>query len=230
VEYSTNDFGLYQVAKGLGRSDDEATYLNRSRNWRNHWNPAASSTNHSGFMVPRRADGTFVSQDPLSCSGCYWGDAYYEDNAWVYSLNAIHDVYTMKKYIGGDEKFIDRINKLWDLNIFNAGNEPSFTTPYLYNFVRGAQWRTVERSRGIGKLYNSSPTGLPGNSDAGAMEANILVSLHLKVALCCAGAGAARISCTTWTTTTRRLRPSPLAPHGAHTTFSNSLDAGLGRR
>jgi putative alpha-1,2-mannosidase len=157
-------------------------------------------------MVPRRADGTFVPQDPLSCGGCYWGDAYYEDNAWVYSLNAIHDVYAMKKYIGGDEKFIDRIDKLWDLNIFNAGNEPSFTTPYLYNFVQGAQWRTVERSRGIGKLYNSGSTGLPGNSDAGAMEANILVSLPLKVALC--GAGAAWISCTTCTRTTRRLRPS----------------------
>ncbi|KAL5410516.1 hypothetical protein PMIN06_010770 [Paraphaeosphaeria minitans] len=174
VEYSTNDFGVYQVAKGLGRVDDEAKYLKRSRNWRNHWNPAVSSTGHSGFMVPRRADGTFVSQDPLSCGGCYWGDAYYEDNAWVYSLNAIHDVYTMKRYIGDDAKFVDRIDKLWELNIFNAGNEPSFTTPYLYNFVQGAQWRTVERSRGIGKLYNSGSTGLPGNSDAGAMEANIL--------------------------------------------------------
>ncbi|KAK3217432.1 hypothetical protein GRF29_1g3046820 [Pseudopithomyces chartarum] len=174
VEYSTNDFGLYQVAKGLGRSDDEKTYLKRSQNWRNHWNPAATSTNHSGFMVPRRADGSFVNQNPLSCGGCYWGDSYYEDNPWVYSLNAIHDVYTMKEYIGGDEKFIDRINKLWDLNIFNAGNEPSFTSPYLYNFVKGAQWRSVERSRGIGKLYSAGASGLPGNSDAGAMEANIL--------------------------------------------------------
>ncbi|KAF1974390.1 alpha-1,2-mannosidase family protein [Bimuria novae-zelandiae CBS 107.79] len=174
VEYSTNDFGLYQVAKGLGLQYDEDTYLTRSRNWRNHWNPAATSTNHSGFMVPRRADGSFVPQDPLSCGGCYWGDQYYEDNPWVYSLNAIHDVYTMKEYIGGDEKFIDRVDKLWDLRIFNAGNEPSFTSPYLYNFVKGAQWRSVDRSRGIGNLYNAGPSGLPGNSDAGAMEANIL--------------------------------------------------------
>lgn len=176
VEYSTNDFGLYQVAKGLGLSDDEKTYLNRSRNWRNHWNPAATSRNHSGFMVPRLADGSFVSQDPLNCGGCYWGDAYYEDTSWVYSLNAIHDVYAMKELIGGDAKFIDRVDKLWDLGIFNAGNEPSFTSPYLYNFVKGAQWRSVERSRWLGKLYSSRENGLPGNSDAGAMEANILVS------------------------------------------------------
>lgn len=149
-------------------------------------------------MVPRRADGTFVSQDPLSCGGCYWGDAYYEDNPWVYSLNAIHDVYTMKEYIGGDEKFVDRVNKLWDLNIFNAGNEPSFTSPYLYNFVKGAQWRSVDKSRWIGKLYHSGSTGLPGNSDAGAMEANILVSRQLLI-LSHLRAAVASITCTTCT-------------------------------
>ena len=71
VEYSTNDFGLYQVAKGLGKEAEAGRYLNRSRNWRNHWDPAASSNGHSGFVVPRLANGSFVAQDPLSCGGCY---------------------------------------------------------------------------------------------------------------------------------------------------------------
>jgi predicted alpha-1,2-mannosidase len=194
VEYSCNDFGLYQVAKGLGKSTEMNTYLNRSRNWRNHWNPNASSNNHSGFVVPRKADGSFVAQDPLSCGGCYWGDAYYEDNPWVYSMNAIHDVAKLKKLVGGDEKFVDRIDKLFDLNIFSAGNEPGFTSPYLYNFVKGKQYKvsshsalhvctrgkilttvqSVERSRSISQKYNAGTSGLPGNSDAGAMESNIL--------------------------------------------------------
>ncbi|ORY19813.1 alpha-1,2-mannosidase family protein [Clohesyomyces aquaticus] len=174
VEYSANDFGLYQVAKGLGKSAEAQKYLERSRNWRNHWNPDCTSNNHSGFVVPRRANGSFIEQDPLSCGGCYWGDAYYEDNPWVYSMNALHDVATLKKYIGGDAKFVDRINKLFDLKIFNAGNEPGFTSPYLYNFVSGMQHMSVKRSRDIGKLYNSGTGGLPGNSDAGAMESNIL--------------------------------------------------------
>jgi predicted alpha-1,2-mannosidase len=176
IEYSTNDFGLYQVAAGLGKSAEAAKYLNRSRNWRNHWNTLVASNNHTGFVVPRRANGSFIAQDPLSCGGCYWGDAYYEDNPWVYSLNAIHDVGHLKELSGGDEKFVDRVNKLWDLKIFSAGNEPSFTSPYLYNFVKGQQWRSVERSRDIGKLYSGGEKGLPGNSDAGAMESNILVS------------------------------------------------------
>ncbi|KAF2797770.1 glycoside hydrolase family 92 protein [Melanomma pulvis-pyrius CBS 109.77] len=174
VEYSANDFGLYQVAKGLGKQPEAQKYLQRSRNWRNHWNPLATSNNHSGFVVPRLANGSFVTQDPLSCGGCYWGDAYYEDNPWVYSMNALHDVGELKNRIGGEDKFVDRIDKLFDLKIFSAGNEPGFTSPFLYNFVRGKQFKSVERSRGIGKLYNAGTGGLPGNSDAGAMESNIL--------------------------------------------------------
>src|SRR5699024_6522449 len=38
AEYACNDFGLYQVASGLGKEEDAKKYLNRSRNWRNHWN------------------------------------------------------------------------------------------------------------------------------------------------------------------------------------------------
>jgi putative alpha-1,2-mannosidase len=73
VEYSVNDFSLYQVASGLGQMDDAKKYLSRSRNWRNHWDPNAASLNFTGFLVPRTTAG-FLKQDPLSCGGCYWGD------------------------------------------------------------------------------------------------------------------------------------------------------------
>lgn len=176
IEYSTNDFGLYQVAAGLNKTADAEKYLNRSRNWRNHWNPNATSEGHSGFLVPRNENGTFIPQDPKNCGGCYWGDAYYEDSAWIYSMNAIHDIAELKRRIGGDDRFVNRLDKLFDLKIFNAGNEPGFTSPFLYNFVKGKQHKSVERSRFIGSLYNASENGLPGNSDAGAMESNLLVS------------------------------------------------------
>ena len=77
IEYSANDFALHQVAMGLGETVDAQKYLGRSRNWRNHYNPNASSLGFNGFMVPRSANGSFVAQDPLSCGGCYWGDDYY---------------------------------------------------------------------------------------------------------------------------------------------------------
>jgi predicted alpha-1,2-mannosidase len=73
VEYAGNDFGLYQVASGLGKEEDAQKYLNRSRNWRNHWNPRQESLGFSGFVAPRYENGSFQEPyDPLQCGGCYW--------------------------------------------------------------------------------------------------------------------------------------------------------------
>lgn len=61
--------------------------------------------------------------------------------------------------------------------IFNPGNEPSFTTPYLFNFV-GRQDLSVKFSRAAADAYyQPTPQGLPGNSDAGAMESWLLWSM-----------------------------------------------------
>jgi len=74
VEYAGNDFGLYQVAAGLGKKKDAQKYLNRSRNWRNHWNTQQESLGFTGFVVPRYENGSFEEPyDPLQCGGCYWG-------------------------------------------------------------------------------------------------------------------------------------------------------------
>ena len=66
VEYAANDFGLYQVARGLNLTSDAAYYLNRSRNWRNFWNPSTASLNYTGFVQPRAANGSFISYSPVS--------------------------------------------------------------------------------------------------------------------------------------------------------------------
>ncbi|EKG15446.1 Six-hairpin glycosidase-like protein [Macrophomina phaseolina MS6] len=174
VEYSANDFGLFQVADGLGRSDDATKYLRRSRNWRNHWNPNATVSGISGFVVPRNADGSFVRQDPLACGSCYWDAPYYEDNPYTYSFNAIHDLADVITKSGGPARFVERLDAFFSQGLYNPGNEPSFTTPYLYNYA-GRQELTVRQIRTTGySNYNAGRGGIPGNSDAGAMQSWIL--------------------------------------------------------
>ncbi|KYG49118.1 glycoside hydrolase family 92 protein [Acidomyces richmondensis BFW] len=186
VEYSANDFGLYQVATGLGLVEDAEKYLNRSRNWRNHWNPAQKSYNSSGFVVPRYANGSFeYPYNPTQCGGCYWPDPFYEDTPWSYSFNAHHDIYHLIKLSGGREGFIQRLetffqpgldssNSAYGSTLFNPGNEPAFTTPYLFNFV-GRQDLSVKYSRRAAlAFYGAGTDGIPGNSDAGAMQTWIL--------------------------------------------------------
>ncbi|KAL8819704.1 MAG: hypothetical protein Q9223_001923 [Gallowayella weberi] len=186
IEYSVNDFALYQVASGLGHEDDAVKYLDRSRNWRNHWNPNATTLGLKGFIVPKSKDGKFIDQDPLSCGGCYWGSAHYETLPWEYSFNPHHNINTLIGYMGGDEIFISRLKTTFESNkdpngnpkfgntIFNPSNEVSFTTPYLYHFA-GRQDFNVMKSRHIARAYyNSGRAGLPGNSDSGAMQTWLL--------------------------------------------------------
>ncbi|TID22969.1 glycoside hydrolase family 92 protein [Venturia nashicola] len=176
VEYAGNDFALHQVASGLGKSDDALMYLQRSRNWRNHWDPNAESLGTKGFLVPRLANGSLIKQDPTDCLGCYWREAYYEGTPWEYTMNAHHDVSKLIEMGGGSGNFVKRLNTLLDPSkkIFNPGNEPSFTTPYLYNFV-GRQDLSVKQSRGVAKnSYHPGAGGLPGASDAGAIQSWVL--------------------------------------------------------
>lgn len=183
VEYSVNDFSLYQVAKGLGHDSDAEKYLSRSAYWRNHWNPNSTSLGFSGFVMPRNANGTFVYQDPLTCKGCYWQDEYYQGLPWEHSFTALHDVERLVDLTGGDETFVNRLNTMFqpgffpedeNRTIFNGGNQPSFATPYLYNFA-GRQDLSVQQSRRHAKTsFRPAPNGLPGNSDAGAMQTWLL--------------------------------------------------------
>ncbi|PQE13493.1 alpha-1,2-mannosidase family protein [Rutstroemia sp. NJR-2017a WRK4] len=180
VDYAYNDFALYQVATGLGKKSDAAKYLARSRNWRNHWDANLTSIGYSGFIVPRTTSG-FISVDPLNNAG-YWGDPFYEGSSWQYSWGDIHDMATIVEYMGGDDTFYDRLETMFTVGanpsnptgiIFDDTNEVTFNVPYLYNFIN-KQSRSSYQSRNIAKNYNLSPSGLPGNSDAGAMQTWLL--------------------------------------------------------
>lgn len=129
VEYACNDFGLYQVASGLGKSEDAKKYLRRSRNWRNHWNPDQKSLGFSGFVVPRNTSG-FIATDPLKDSG-YWGDPFYEASSWAYSWAGVHDMRHLIKLMGGAKTVVRRLDTMFTKGadgssgtIFDATNEP----------------------------------------------------------------------------------------------------------
>lgn len=138
----------------------------------------------SGFLGPRDLNG-FKQQDPLDCGGCYWRDDYYQGLPWEYSFNAHHDMEHLIELCGGADTFVKRLemtfergrytkNAAFGYTLFNPSNEPSFMTPYLYNFVN-RQDLSVERSRFIAKSYFApTPNGVPGNGDSGAMESWLL--------------------------------------------------------
>ncbi|RDW78832.1 alpha-1,2-mannosidase family protein [Aspergillus mulundensis] len=166
VEYACNDFALYQVASGLGLDDDADKYLNRSRNWRNHWNPNLESLGFSGFVVPRNDDG-FIDTNPVTNAG-YWADPYYQANSWAYSLTSVHDFQHIIDLAGGESIMRERLDTM-----FTDG--ASGSSGIIFDPTNEPQDLSVEQSRSIAKsYYNTGVTGLPGNSDAGAMQTWLL--------------------------------------------------------
>ncbi|KAJ5111215.1 hypothetical protein N7532_001750 [Penicillium argentinense] len=179
VEYSLNDFSLAQVAKGEKPGDVEK-YLNRSAGWQNIWGENVQSLGFKGFLAPRLADGRFNDSgyDPLLCYGCEWSDYTYEAIPWEF--NSVY---------GGDETFEARLDMMFKPNmskqnlgangagittLINIGNEPDFATPYLYNYIN-KQAKSVMQSRSLADQYfKDAAYGIPGNSDAGAMNSWLL--------------------------------------------------------
>lgn len=178
MEYSYNDFALHVVAKGLGHDALAQRYLKRSSNWQKIWNFEALSDkyNYRGFVQPKDNKGNFYTEhyDPLSCFGCYWQDDEYEGKPIEYGWAVPHDILTLKAFIGSDEIFAQRLDDMFGLygdGIADIGNEPSFLTPYLFNFIN-RQFRTSETiDYLIENKFLTGVKGLPGNSDAGAMQA-----------------------------------------------------------
>ena len=93
--------------------------------------------------------------------------------------------------LGGDERFIARLDETFDAKVdpkryadvediagmigqYIHGNEPSHHIAYLYDFA-GAPWRTQARLKQIvDSQYRPAPDGLVGNDDLGQMSAWLL--------------------------------------------------------
>jgi predicted alpha-1,2-mannosidase len=202
VEYPQNDFAIYSMASGL-RKDQEVVDQMRDRAswWQNQWNPTANTTLNgtntyfTGFPGARNADGTwnFTSYDPLSCGTCGWDADIYEAKVWETAFSvAPHDMAKVVDLMGGDEAFVRRLDASFipgfgtsvganndaGSALFNPGNEPSFATPFLYNYVPGMNWKTVNQTRAtVDTFYSDARNGYPGNIDGGALPSWLVFNL-----------------------------------------------------
>lgn len=189
VEYAYNDYNIATVAKGLGYMDIYQKYLRKSDNWKNLWRDDYIHEGVKGFILPRSATGEWLDKVPFGHSQIqhptfvytpisfeapwyspWWGTFFYEGTSWEYSLSIPHDVPALIEKCGGADAFLHRLNVFFDKGHYDVNNEPAFLTPCLYHWI-GRPDLSGERIREIiHKNFNSSPRGLPGNDDSGAMS------------------------------------------------------------
>lgn len=180
VEYAYCDYAIAQVAEQLGEGALAEEYRKRSHRWENLWNSEAEHDGFSGFIWPRRPDGSWL-EEYLPIEVGVWDKVFYEGSSWQYSLYVPHDVARLISLCGGAERFVARLDHFFDCGIgeievarglkgyYNVGNEPSFLTPMLYTWA-GRYDLAAKRSRQLVELYfDTGRTGLPGNDDSAAM-------------------------------------------------------------
>jgi predicted alpha-1,2-mannosidase len=176
LEYAYDDWCIAMMAKDLGKTEDYAVFMERAKFYANLFDPATS------LMRPKKNGAWLEPFDPFSVSGNYT-----EANAWQYSFFVQQDVNGLIALMGGDEKFIAKLDELFTtdpkltgkfqsditglIGQYAHGNEPSHHMAYLYNYA-GAPWKTQEKVHTIvSTLYSDKPDGLCGNEDCGQMSA-----------------------------------------------------------
>ena len=171
LEYAFSESCLADLAKALGKKNDEATYRKRAQSYRNIFDTA------TGWFRPRMKDGSW---EPMPAEGRlkeWYGTI--ECNPYQQGWFVPHDVKGMVQLMGGHKKVIDDLTNLFDKtpenmmwnDYYNHANEPVHHVPFLFNRV-GAPWLTQKWTRAICKrAYKNSVEGLVGNEDVGQMSA-----------------------------------------------------------
>ncbi len=177
LEFAYDDYALSKLAASLGKYDDAEMFYERSKNYRNVWNPEA------GFFDGRNSDGTF----PKHFNDQVWADFYTEGTAWQWLWFVPHDVPGLMKLMGGRKAFAEKLDFMFrkshkepDTMMYDKyywhGNEPDIYAPYLFLWA-GLPHRTQEEVRWVmRRKYADDPAGLDGNDDGGTLSAWFVLS------------------------------------------------------
>lgn len=174
LEYAFNDFCLAEMARDLGRLDDEAVFRARAKNYTTLWD------SETGFFRPRKEDKTFVT--PFAPDTWDSGAYYTEGSAWQWLWFVPHDVAGLRALMGGDDRFVSKLSEFFTLARDNFsfvlptpwyfhGNEPDLHAPFLFIEAGRPDLTQVWARWVLDANYRNAWNGLVGNDDGGTLAA-----------------------------------------------------------
>ena len=187
LENSYQDWCLAQLAKSLGKVDDYKTFMQRSENFKNLFNPEL------GFMVPKDKNGNWKTPfDPM-----LYDNGFIEGNGAQFTWFVPHNLPSLFELLGSTDSVIARLNREFELTRefrfcnehpekeaitglkyvndrrtwINYSNQPNSHAAFIFNHA-GAPWLTQYWSRTVVDSVFSglSPyCGYQGDEDQGLM-------------------------------------------------------------
>ena len=167
LEYYIADFALSRFAEALGKKKDAEMFYKRSLGYKHYY------SKEFGTFRPILPDGTFYSPfNPRQGENFEPNPGFHEGNAWNYTFFVPHDINGLVKLMGGDKKFVDKLQSVFDEGNYDPANEPDIAYPYLFSRFKGEEWRTQKLVKELlAKYFTTKPDGIPGNDDTGTMSA-----------------------------------------------------------
>jgi predicted alpha-1,2-mannosidase len=185
MEYAIADGCAALMAKRIGKEDDYQYFNKRAGYYKNYYDSTVR-------FVRGRISSTQWREPFSPFISRHMKDDFTEGNAWQYTWLAPQDVHGLIQLLGGEKKFIKKLDSLFVvkgdmgkeasnditglIGQYAHGNEPSHHITYLYTYAR-QPWKTAEKVRFIlDSLYSDNPDGLSGNEDVGQMSAWYVMS------------------------------------------------------
>lgn len=183
VQWAFEDWALGQMAKDLGEYDDAERFSQRSQGWKSLYHQDI------GLLMPRKKDGRWLHDDPLSGAG--WVEA----NAWQGTFSVSHDISGLAELMGGNEKLCSKLNYSFEQAApadfvfgYNKGhvsyaNQPGCSNAHVFNHA-GSPWLSQYWVRRVNEQAYGGTTPDAGygghDEDQGQMGGvSVLMSLGL---------------------------------------------------
>lgn len=173
LEYYIADWNLSQFATALGKKKDAQLFARRAAGYKHYYD------RETGLLRPILPDGKFLTPfSPTLGRDFEPNPGFHEGNSWNYSFYVPHDIYGLAKLMGGERKFVDKLQSVFDKDNYDPANEPDIAYPYLFTYFPKEAWRTQRLTRELlKKHYHNTTGGIPGNDDTGAMSAWAIYSM-----------------------------------------------------
>lgn len=173
LEYYLADFNLAKLAHKLGKDQDAKIYMARAQGYRKIFDQS------TGMLRPKRRDGSWLTPYDQELGRNFEpAPGYIEGNAWNYRFYVPHDIPGLIKLLGGNEAFITQLEKTFTSNNYDMANEPDIAYPYLFNYVSGQESKSKAKINALIKQhYHNTPSGIPGNDDAGTLSSWLVFSM-----------------------------------------------------
>ncbi|MCU4177042.1 GH92 family glycosyl hydrolase [Carboxylicivirga sp. N1Y90] len=174
LELYLADWNLAQFAKDLGHEGDYNRFMKQSKGYVNYFDKKEFK-----MLRPKNPDGTFLASfDPLQGENFEPVHGFHEGTAWQYAFGVPHDIKGIIKLYGGSKKFTNKLQRVFDDGLFDMANEPDMHYPFLFNNIKGEEWRSQKETRRlIDTYFLNTPGGIPGNDDCGTMSAWLVYAM-----------------------------------------------------